>query len=139
MAKWSFAPAQAPVGSPSSWEVLLRLAAIFMGMAERPIKEIDDAIFSRLAAAAAKNRPWPGLNGEEIVAKLNDSIGPERVIDMLLRIGPYGDGFGRRPEGLTLDRVKASKHGIDLGPLQPRLREILNTKSQQVELAPAGR
>jgi anaerobic selenocysteine-containing dehydrogenase len=51
-------------------------------------------------------------------------------------MGPYGDGFGRRPEGLTLARVRDSTHGIDLGPMRPRLREILNTQSGVVELAP---
>ena len=48
---------------------------------------------------------------------------------MLLRIGPHGDGFGRRPDGLTLAKVQAAPHGIDLGPLQPRLREVINTES----------
>src|SRR5262249_24368995 len=55
---------------------------------------------------------------------------------MLMRMGPYGDGFGRRPGGLSLDRVRQAPHGIDLGPLQPRLREILNTASGVIELAP---
>ena len=55
---------------------------------------------------------------------------------MLVRIGPYGDGFGRRPEGLTLAKIQGAEHGIDLGPLQPRLREILNTKSGMIEMAP---
>ena len=51
-------------------------------------------------------------------------------------IGPYGDGFGRRPDGLTLAAVQAAAHGIDLGPLQPRLREVINTESGVIELAP---
>jgi len=54
----------------------------------------------------------------------------------LLRIGPHGDGFGRRPGGLTLASVQAAAHGIDLGPLQPRLREVINTESGVIELAP---
>ena len=55
---------------------------------------------------------------------------------MLLRIGPYGDGFGRRPDGLTLAKLQAAPHGIDLGPLEPRLREVINTESGVIELAP---
>jgi len=54
---------------------------------------------------------------------------------MLTRMGPYGDGFGRRPAGLSLDHVRQAPHGIDLGPLQPRLREVLNTASGVIELA----
>src|SRR5438128_101310 len=33
-------------------------------------------------------------------------------------------------------KVRASEHGLDLGPLQPRLQEILNTPSGMIELAP---
>src|SRR5262249_58943728 len=68
--------------------------------------------------------------------KVEGRIGPERIIDMLLRIGPHGDGFGRRPDGLTLASVQAAAHGIDLGPLQPRLQEVINTESGVIELAP---
>jgi hypothetical protein len=73
---------------------------------------------------------------EEIVAKLDGTIGPTRLVDMLVRMGLYGDGFGRRPEGPTLARVREATHGIDLGPLRPRLREIINTQSGVIELAP---
>jgi hypothetical protein len=73
---------------------------------------------------------------DEVVAKLDGRNGPARVVDMLLRLGPYGDGFGRRPDGLTLAKVQAAAHGIDLGPLQPRLRDVINTESGVIELAP---
>jgi anaerobic selenocysteine-containing dehydrogenase len=135
--KWSSAAMPPLPGSPEAWQVLSRLSAICMGMADRSAKEIDDVIFRQLAAALVeKNHLWPGLAAEEVVGKLNSEIGPERVIDMLIRFGPYGDGFGRRPDGLTLAKVKAAEHGIDLGPLQPRLREVLNTQSGMIELAP---
>ncbi len=136
--KWSSAALTPPPGAPESWQVMLKLAAIFLGKADRPLKEIDDAIFAQLAGSLVKRHcPWPGLTTEEIMAKLAGSAGPERTIDLLLRIGLYGDGFGRCPEGLTLAKVRAAPHGIDLGPLGPRLREILNTASGMVELAPS--
>ena len=50
--------------------------------------------------------------------------------------GPYGDGFGADPEGLTLDVLEQSPHGIDLGPLSPRIPDVLRTPSGKVELAP---
>ena len=71
-----------------------------------------------------------------MAAALEGRIGPERLVDMLLRLGPYGDGFGRRPEGLTLAKLQAEPHGIDLGSLQPRLPEVINTVSGAIELAP---
>jgi hypothetical protein len=71
-----------------------------------------------------------------VIEKVDGAVGPERIVDLLLRIGPHGDGFGRRPGGLTLAAVQASAHGIDLGPLQPRLAEVINTVSGVIELAP---
>src|SRR5690606_36158836 len=62
--------------------------------------------------------------------------GPERLLDLMLRTGPYGDGFGRDPDGLSLDKLLAHPHGIDLGPLQPRLPEVLRTPDGMISLAP---
>ena len=62
--------------------------------------------------------------------------GYERRLDMMLRLGAYGDAFGAKPDGLTLQRLKAAPHGIDLGPLRPRLPEVLRTPTGRIELAP---
>jgi anaerobic selenocysteine-containing dehydrogenase len=58
------------------------------------------------------------------------------MLDFLLRVGPYGDGFGADPDGLTLDVLEQNPHGVDLGPLTPRLPDVLRTPSGKVELAP---
>ena len=58
------------------------------------------------------------------------------MLDYLLRVGPYGDRYGEDPDGLTLATLEAAPHGIDLGPLQPRLPQDLCTPSGLVELAP---
>jgi anaerobic selenocysteine-containing dehydrogenase len=55
---------------------------------------------------------------------------------MLIRTGPYGDGFGRREGGLTLAQVQAAPHGLDLGALEPSLSRVINTESGLIELAP---
>jgi anaerobic selenocysteine-containing dehydrogenase len=54
----------------------------------------------------------------------------------MLRSGPWGDGFGARPDGLTLAKLEANPHGIDLGPLGSRIPEVLRTPSGKIELAP---
>src|SRR5690242_12861024 len=41
-------------------------------------------------------------------------FGPERLLALGLRFGPYGAKFNPFSKGLTLKRVKASVHGIDL-------------------------
>ena len=70
------------------------------------------------------------------MAALAPRRGPDRILDLELRSGPYGDGFGSRPDGLSLAALQAHPHGIDLGPLQPRLPEALRTPSGKIELAP---
>jgi anaerobic selenocysteine-containing dehydrogenase len=138
VAKWSWAAVPPPAGAKPAWEVLLRLGAIFMGAHASTTKDIDDRVFRQVAASAIREGgPWSGLTVEEAVATCDDSLGPERVIDLLIRVGSYGDGFGRRPEGLTLAKVREAPHGIDLGPLRPRLHEVINTASGRIELAPA--
>ena len=57
------------------------------------------------------------------------AAGPERILDLLIRVGPYGDAFGEDPDGLTLDVLEQHPHGIDLGPLEPRLPDMLRTPS----------
>ncbi|MBA3464147.1 MAG: molybdopterin-dependent oxidoreductase [Deltaproteobacteria bacterium] len=60
-------------------------------------------------------------------------LGPEPIIDLSLRTGPYGFGRG----GLSIRKLKKSPHGVDLGPLQPRLPARLTHKDKLVHLAPA--
>jgi anaerobic selenocysteine-containing dehydrogenase len=68
-----------------------------------------------------------GRDADELIAGLGARRGPERLLDLMLRTGPYG---------LSLDDLLAAPHGIDLGPLEPRLPEVLRTPSGMVELAP---
>jgi anaerobic selenocysteine-containing dehydrogenase len=60
----------------------------------------------------------------------------ERVIDTLLRLGPYGDRFLPWSQGLNLAKVRAAEHGIDLGPLVPMRERRVTTPDKLVELAP---
>jgi anaerobic selenocysteine-containing dehydrogenase len=63
-------------------------------------------------------------------------LGSERMLDTLLRLGPYGDRFLPWSDGLNLDKVRRAPHGIDLGPLVPMRRERVITPSGKVELCP---
>jgi anaerobic selenocysteine-containing dehydrogenase len=81
-------------------------------------------------------RKLHGAEAEAVMAALAPRTGPDRRVDWALRTGPYGDDFGKRPDGLTLDKVMAAPGGIDLGELQPRLPQALRTPSGLIELAP---
>lgn len=63
-------------------------------------------------------------------------FGPERMLDMGLRFGPYGAKLNPFSKGLTLRRLRESVHGIDLGPLRPCLPARLRTRGKRIELAP---
>jgi anaerobic selenocysteine-containing dehydrogenase len=136
VAKWSWPAVEPPPDTPATWQVLSRLAASLMGLGALPAQAVDDVILRTFATGAVDGCRWAGLGVDEVVAKVEGGIGPERIMDMLLRIGPYGDGFGRNPDGLTLAKLREAPHGVDLGPLAPRLKEIINTESGAIELAP---
>jgi anaerobic selenocysteine-containing dehydrogenase len=126
-------------GMPQEWETVLRLTGVATG--QGPAADVD-AIDDFVAAEAVRRevgRAGGALEGRdagEILAALEHRRGPERMLDLLLRAGPYGDRFGERPDGLTLERLEAAPHGIDLGPLEPRLPDVLRTPSGGIELAP---
>ena len=63
-------------------------------------------------------------------------LGPERMLDLGLRFGPYGAGLNPFSNGLTLAKVKKAEHGIDLGPLTSCLPDRLCTTDKQIDLAP---
>jgi anaerobic selenocysteine-containing dehydrogenase len=76
-----------------------------------------------------------GRDQAEIMSELATSSGPERLLDLGLRTGPYGDAFGVTPDGLTLDQLISHPHGIDLGALRPRIPDMLRTPSGRIDLA----
>lgn len=122
-----------PDGHVPEWQVMARLAAIAAGRgATADVVALDDE------ALAADVQRHAGEHAPAVLAALREQPpGPERWLDLALRTGPYGDGFGRNPSGLGLHTLKAAPHGIDLGPLQPRIPELLRTPSGRIELAPA--
>ena len=137
VAKWSWAAVPPAPEQPETWQVFSAIAARLMGLGGLAPEAVDDVIFGVFAKGVLEGEsPWPGLTPEEMKEKLAGRIGPERLVDMLLRSGPYGDGFGRRPEGLTLAKVQAAPHGLDLGPLEPHLKRVINTESGLIEAAP---
>ena len=120
-------------GQPEEWQTLLKLAAIVRGLGVTTDADaLDDAQFAEDA-----DRLF-GAHAPGVIEATKGLRGPLRALDVALRTGPYGDGFGKHPNGLTLAKVQASNAGggIDLGALQPRIPEMLRTPSGKVELAP---
>ncbi len=129
----NYSPAVLPLddGQPAEWEILARLALLLRGAGpDGDPAVLDDELASKFVTnvVADPDGPWAGRDPDDVLAELGDRRGPERQLDLLLRTGPYG---------LSLDDLLAAPHGIDLGPLQPRLPDALRTPSGMVELAPA--
>jgi anaerobic selenocysteine-containing dehydrogenase len=87
-------------------------------------------------AVADEHSPIFGRSVSELRALVQGTNAPDRLVDALVRTGPWGDWFGADPDGLNLQRLLDHPHGIDFGPLEPRLPSNLRTPSARVELAP---
>ncbi|MEV6771029.1 molybdopterin-dependent oxidoreductase [Nocardia sp. NPDC051030] len=198
--------------SPHYDFALLNFAVHNYARYSRPLVPLGDSmsepeVLARLALAVSGQEPQPGLDPltvvDEIViagtlhkagipdrrAELLGDNTTEQRIDLMLRLGPYGewnpgasdeiaratataDGGSSRAEdgalqsgrhgtghpsaesaarvpvegtehtslpfadGLNLQVLLDNPHGIDLGPLRPRLPGVLRTASKRVELAP---
>jgi anaerobic selenocysteine-containing dehydrogenase len=128
-----------PRDRPQDWELMLRFAGIAFGQGpDADVAALDDLIARQQveSAIAATGSPLAGRDPDAVMAALAPRRGPERLLDLLLRSGPYGDGFGASPGGLTLATLEANPHGVDLGALAPRIPEVLRTPSGMIELAP---
>jgi len=124
------APVFDPGDRPHEWEILIRLTGLCTGTPAEAVDvaAIDDGFFDYLAFTR-------GLDGAEI-RELYERGGPERILDLSLRTGPFGDHYGDNPGGLTLAMLKANPNGIDFGPMVPQLPDILGTEDKKIRLAP---
>jgi anaerobic selenocysteine-containing dehydrogenase len=62
---------------------------------------------------------------------------PKRSVALGIRLGSRGAGWNPFSRGLTLSKIAAQPHGLDLGPLEPCLPQRLKTPGRRIDLAPA--
>jgi anaerobic selenocysteine-containing dehydrogenase len=98
----------------ADWEILLEIAERLGGGASG-IGLIDKTI--RLAR------------------KLGLRWTPKASLDVLVRLGPYGDRYLPWSKGLSLKRLAAFAHGLDLGPLEPGVSRRVLHRDRRVRLA----
>ena len=117
-AKYSPALFPKPKGALHDWEIFAKLG--------RRLRERQD------------ERPRGGLL-KRLSVKIKDEFllraPPHRILDLGLRLGPYGR---KAPQKLSLAKLKANPHGIDLGPLRPALPQRLHGKTKRIAAAPAA-
>jgi anaerobic selenocysteine-containing dehydrogenase len=117
-------------GRPEEWEILIRLTGLLTGTPAEDVDvaAIDDGFFDYMAFTQ-------GLDGAAIRAHYEHG-GPERILDLTLRTGPFGDRYGEVPDGLTLAKLKEQPNGVNFGPMVPQLPDILGTPEHKIRLAP---
>ena len=115
---------------PEEWEILIRLTGLCAGTAAEDVDvaAIDDGFFDYLCFTQ-------GLDGAQIRSHYSHG-GPERILDLTLRTGPFGDRYGEIPDGLTLAKLKEQPNGINFGPMIPQIPGNLGTTDKKIRLAP---
>ncbi len=132
-AKWSDAVFPLPDGVPHEGEIVARLGWLCAGNTDETFdfEALDDQWFSILCRMGGID---PAVAMAHHAAR--GERGPERIVDLTIRTGEFGDRYGEHPDGLTLDKVKAEPHGIDLGPMVSRAHEVVCTPDGLIDLAP---
>ena len=110
-----FSPALFKPGSDQrhDWEIFVELQT----------RLEHDGVFGNLLGRAKRN-------------VIKQFFGPERILDLGLRFGPYGGKLNPFSKGLTLRKLKEAVHGIDLGAMSSCLPGRLLTVDKRIELAP---
>lgn len=143
------------------------------GLAVRNVAKYSAALFPKppgalhdheiLRELTRRLRRRPASLGGRMGLAIKDAVttrlGPDGVLDWMLKTGRYGaphagrlkwlarlPGFAtlrkaltardRRPEGIDLARLAASPHGVDLGPLEQAFPRRLATRDGRLHLAP---
>jgi anaerobic selenocysteine-containing dehydrogenase len=115
VANWT--PALLSTDLPQEWETILRLIGVVTGQGpDADVAALDDFVAAQAAQRAGVDP-----------AVVDGRRGPARLVDLMLRAGPYD---------VTLADLEAAPHGLDFGPLKPRIPDVLGTPSGKIELAP---
>ncbi|HEY1523928.1 MAG TPA: molybdopterin-dependent oxidoreductase [Solirubrobacteraceae bacterium] len=115
---------------PDEWMTLLRLTGVAAGLGpDVDVAALDEQLARTTVERelTTPNSPLAGQSSDEVMVELAPRVGPERLLDLMLRAGPYD---------VTLKDLENAPHGIDLGPLEPRLPDALRTASGRIELTP---
>ena len=111
VANWSPPAFEAPADARHDWQIVQGLHRRILAL--------------RGAPPAVRAR-------EAVVARL----GPDRLLDLALRVGPRGARLNPLGKGMSLRRLKAAPHGLDLGPLRRCLLRRMPRSQRHIDLIP---
>jgi len=108
----------------------------------------NNAKYSEAMMPVADDRPFDWQILKELIGRLSPNgldlftrfATPRRIVNWGLMLGAYGklSHPKRFFSGLSLRKVLKSKHGLRLGPMQPRVPEGLLTPHRKIEIAPSN-
>jgi anaerobic selenocysteine-containing dehydrogenase len=96
----------------------------------------DWQILSELTCRLAAARHGK-LSKQYLAARAAQKVGPERVLDLGLRFGPYGKRLNPLSGGLSLQTLKDHPEGVDFGPRQSVFPERIPEAHGPIDLAPS--
>ncbi len=102
-----------------------------------PGERQDWQILNDLAARVGVGRAGRATSAYFAVANRLGLTNPARIAELAIQTGPYGLLRRGLRSGITVGRLRRSEHGVDLGPLEPRMPGALTTKNGHMQLAPA--
>ncbi|MEA2438794.1 MAG: hypothetical protein QOH76_218 [Thermoleophilaceae bacterium] len=121
----------------------------FLGFYTTPFVQHSDAV---VAPAGEAREEWEiiedlarplgvvPVSGRELrlLGRLGIRVSPQRLLDLLLRVGPEGDLFGLRPRGLSLKKLRRHPHGVVVAEhiATGVLRRKLRHRDHRVHLMP---
>lgn len=126
-----YSPAVFASDRPDEWRMMLTLGYV---LAEKRVPSDDelnafeDVVVAGFVSAfcADENSPLYQRDVQELMAMIEPESGVERMLDVGIRAGRFGDHFGRC-EGLTLKQMRDNVNGIDLGSIrEKRLQEVMH-------------
>jgi anaerobic selenocysteine-containing dehydrogenase len=106
----------------AQYQLLLEIAARINGM---EAADLNSMMLDGMLGMIAEQAEDPEAVVEQLKAGTEHLEDGERLLDIMLRVGPYG---------LSLDQVKAHPHGMALGPLKSMLPQALRTSNQHIHL-----
>lgn len=87
----------------------------------------DFELLVDMAAALERRRGGPAGLAKALTLSGVRQLGSRRVLDLLLRLGPHK---------LSLKKLLAAPHGIDLGALEPRMPGVLANPARRINAVP---
>jgi anaerobic selenocysteine-containing dehydrogenase len=124
-------------GQLKGWELMLALSARLRGLDEETVEEEYLEKWLRRFLCEGDHPLLDQVDYESARSGLSDQPGPDRLYDVLIRSGRFGDAFGLDEAGLTVERLSATPEGLDFGPMKPQLPGMLKTMDQKIDLAPS--